>query len=100
MVDISLNKNSVFGDTSAINPGGVRIGTPALTTRGFVDNDFIRVGELLHKCFDLCIRAQEKSGKKLKNFKETVETNFSEEINNIKKEVNEFAEQFEFIEEE
>ena len=25
-VDISLNKNSVFGDTSAINPGGVRIG--------------------------------------------------------------------------
>ena len=39
LVDISLNKNSVFGDKSALNPGGVRIGTPALTTRGFKESD-------------------------------------------------------------
>merc|ERR1712193_291655 len=31
---ISLNKNTVPGDASALSPGGVRIGTPAMTTRG------------------------------------------------------------------
>ena len=25
---ITLNKNAVFGDRSALSPGGVRIGTP------------------------------------------------------------------------
>ena len=29
---ITLNKNAVCGDRSALSPGGVRIGTPALTT--------------------------------------------------------------------
>ena len=29
-VDISLNKNSVYGDKSAANPSGIRIGTSAL----------------------------------------------------------------------
>merc|ERR1711971_1433565 len=33
-VSISLNRNSVHGDTSALTPGGVRIGSPAMTTRG------------------------------------------------------------------
>ena len=37
---ITLNKNAVLGDTSALNPGGVRIGTPALTTRGFNEEHF------------------------------------------------------------
>ena len=31
---ITLNKNAVLGDKSALTPGGVRVGTPALTTRG------------------------------------------------------------------
>jgi len=33
--NITVNKNSVVGDKSALTPGGIRIGTPALTTRGF-----------------------------------------------------------------
>ena len=37
-VDISLNKNAVFGDKSAISPGGIRLGTAALTTRGLREN--------------------------------------------------------------
>merc|ERR1712084_121567 len=31
---ISLNRNAVHGDVSALSPGGVRIGSPAMTTRG------------------------------------------------------------------
>jgi hypothetical protein len=42
-VSITLNKNSVPGDKSAIIPGGIRVGTPALTTRGFKESHFVQV---------------------------------------------------------
>ena len=31
-INITLNKNAVVGDKSAVSPGGVRIGAPAMTT--------------------------------------------------------------------
>tara|TARA_B100000575_G_scaffold288738_1_gene289278 strand:- start:2116 stop:3444 length:1329 start_codon:yes stop_codon:yes gene_type:complete len=97
-VDISLNKNSVFGDTSAINPGGIRIGTPALTTRGLVESDFVIVGKLLNKAIQLCIKIQEKSGKKLNDFKVVARNDFQTDIDSLREEVNSFANKFEFIE--
>lgn len=39
----------VPGDKSAMNPYGIRLGTPALTTRGMMENDIIKVAELIHK---------------------------------------------------
>jgi glycine hydroxymethyltransferase len=42
-IHVTLNKNSVPGDKSAIVPGGIRIRTPALTTRGFTEEDFEQV---------------------------------------------------------
>ena len=101
LVDISLNKNSVFGDTSALNPGGVRIGTPALTTRGLVESDFEQVGNFICKCVDLCVKIQEKSGKKLIDFKNEAQSNehFKSEIDLLRTEVNDFANSFEFLEE-
>lgn len=38
-VHITLNKNTIVGDKSAMTPGGVRIGTPAVTTRGYNEKD-------------------------------------------------------------
>lgn len=35
VVHITLNKNAILGDRSALAPGAVRIGTPCLTSRGF-----------------------------------------------------------------
>lgn len=40
---IYTNKNSIAGDKSPANPGGVRVGTPAMTTRGM--NEGMRVFE-------------------------------------------------------
>lgn len=42
-VGIACNKNTVPGDKSAMNPSGIRLGTPALTTRGLVEKDIQQV---------------------------------------------------------
>ena len=46
--DITINKNMVPFDTqSPMVTSGMRIGTPAITTRGFVEKDVIRVVDLI-----------------------------------------------------
>ena len=41
--NMAINKNTVPGDKSAFIPGGIRIGTPALTSRGFEEAHFDEV---------------------------------------------------------
>ena len=49
-VHITVNKNSIPGDTRpAMETSGVRIGTPAVTTRGFKEEEMRIVGDLLLK---------------------------------------------------
>jgi glycine hydroxymethyltransferase len=48
--DITVNKNMVpFDDASAMTTSGIRVGTAAMTTRGLVESDFVRVVELVDK---------------------------------------------------
>mmetsp|Transcript_10347 Transcript_10347/g.14979 ORF Transcript_10347/g.14979 Transcript_10347/m.14979 type:complete len:472 (-) Transcript_10347:815-2230(-) len=91
-VSITLNKNAVHGDKSAMNPGGVRVGTCALTSRGFVEADFERVAELLHKGIQVGLKIQEKSGKKLKDFEAMLTGN--SDLSDLKKEVEMFSSSF------
>jgi glycine hydroxymethyltransferase len=70
MADITTNKNTVPGDTSALNPGGVRLGTPALTTRGLGEEDFDKVAEFLHRGSVLALQAQEIAQAELKKQQE------------------------------
>jgi len=98
IVHITLNKNSVYGDTSALSPGGIRIGTPALTTRGLMEDDFKIVAKLIDSCIRLALEAQENSpSRKLKDFKMTLQTEkFAKELDAIRRDVNEFASKFPF----
>jgi glycine hydroxymethyltransferase len=50
---VALNKNTVPGDKSAFIPGGIRIGTPALTSRGFLEKDFEAVAGFIHRGVDI-----------------------------------------------
>ena len=48
---ITLNKNCVPGETrSPQQTSGVRIGTAAMTTKGYVEEDFIRVAREIDRC--------------------------------------------------
>ncbi|WP_137290117.1 serine hydroxymethyltransferase [Natronorubrum halophilum] len=50
---IVLNGNTVPGETrSAFDPSGIRAGTPALTTRGFDEDDCRTVGDLIARVID------------------------------------------------
>merc|ERR1712196_238429 len=68
MACISLNRNAVHGDISALSPGGVRIGAPAMTTRGCGVKEFEKIGEFLDRCCQIALKVQAKKGKKLKDF--------------------------------
>jgi glycine hydroxymethyltransferase len=47
-VGITLNKNSIADDTrKPFDPSGIRFGTPAITTRGFMEADCARVAQLM-----------------------------------------------------
>lgn len=37
------------GDKSALRPSGLRFGSPALTSRGLVEEDFCKVAEFIHR---------------------------------------------------
>ncbi|KAI4149465.1 MAG: hypothetical protein LQ340_004618, partial [Diploschistes diacapsis] len=49
LVGVAANKNTVPGDRSAMKPGGLRMGSPAMTTRGFGEEDFRRVAEIVDR---------------------------------------------------
>lgn len=96
-VNITLNKNSVPGDTKPLVPGGVRIGAPALTSRGLVEKDFVQVGEFLTRGVDLAKKFNEDEvrSKRLKAFKEGLpEAHAQPEVTALREEVAQFASQF------
>lgn len=73
LIHITLNKNAVHGDVSAMAPGGVRIGAPAMTSRGLKENDFEKIGEFLHRGLQIALETQKVSGKKLVDFLKALE---------------------------
>ncbi|PSR89015.1 serine hydroxymethyltransferase [Coniella lustricola] len=63
LVGVASNKNTVPGDKSALMPGGLRMGTPAMTTRGFNEDDFARVADIVDRAVAIALRVS-KAAKK------------------------------------
>jgi len=89
---ITLNKNAVLGDKSALTPGGVRVGTPALTTRGLKEEHFRQVADFLHQAVQIALKLQATSGKLLKDFDIAVKN--SADVKALKIAVQTFITQF------
>jgi glycine hydroxymethyltransferase len=53
---VASNKNTVPGDKSAMKPGGLRMGSPAMTTRGFQPADFTRVAEIVDRAVTIALK--------------------------------------------
>merc|ERR1712203_170151 len=88
-VSISLNRNAVHGDASALAPGGVRIGAPAMTTRGCNAEEFKQIATFLDRCCTIALTIQKEKGKKLKDFEEGLKENA--DVVALKKEVETWA---------
>jgi len=95
-ISIACNKNTVPGDKSALNPGGIRLGTPALTTRGLNDADIEKVAEFIHKGLQLAVDVKSRSGPLLKDFKckFAEDPEFRQRTKDLKHEIESFASQF------
>ncbi|KAK4742645.1 hypothetical protein SAY87_000646 [Trapa incisa] len=96
-VHIAANKNTVPGDVSAMVPGGIRMGTPALTSRGFLEDDFTKVADFFDAAVKLALRVKtETKGTKLKDFVATLQSdsNIQSEVAKLRHGVEEYAKQF------
>lgn len=73
-INIAANKNTVPGDKSALFPSGLRVGTPAMTTRGFLGDEFEKVADFMDKAVKIAIELKAKEQgethkEKIANFK-------------------------------
>lgn len=92
------NKNSVPGDKSAVIPGGVRLGAPAMTSRGLVQKDFEQIAIFIDRAVKIAQKmdaaAQAEGKKKLVEFIAHLEQNKGAEIDALRKEVEQFCAKF------
>ncbi|XP_010700590.1 serine hydroxymethyltransferase (SHMT-L) [Leishmania panamensis] len=93
MAHITANKNTIVGDKSAQAPYGIRLGTPALTTRGFQEKDFKQVAQFLIRSVHLSKEVQKSAGSmKLADFVKAAET--SKALQEMAEEVKAYARQY------
>lgn len=85
---ISLNRNTLHGDKSALVPGGVRIGSPAMTTRGCKEAHFEEIARLMAEAADIALEIQNKYGKKMVEFQQGLE---NPKIGHLREKVHAFA---------
>lgn len=95
-MSISINKNTVPGDKSALIPSGIRIGSPAMTTRGCKEQDFVQIMKFIERATVIANDISKKAkGTKLKEYKDALHENLQDSsILELRKEVNEFSADF------
>lgn len=71
LVGLTLNANAVPGDKGgAFRPSGVRLGTPAITTRGMRETEMGQIANWMKQVLELCKKAKDEAGLSDKNIKQ------------------------------
>ena len=77
---------------SAMTPGGMRLGTPAMTTRGMKEAEMKQIAAFCIRTMEISKRVQAKVGKKLEDFVKAI--NEDEDVAKLSEEVKQFARSF------
>jgi len=97
-VSYRFNRSFLFLEASAQVPGGVRLGTSALTSRSMGEDDIKKVAEFLHRAVQLSLVLQKEAGSKLlKDFIRVATSGDGEGVKAVKQlraDVKNFARQF------
>ena len=92
-VSISANKNTIPGDKSALAPGGIRLGTCALTTRGCTEADMATIADFLDRAVQIAVSIQQSANSsKLADFLALLPG--SGELRELRHDVESFATKF------
>ncbi|MBI3242183.1 MAG: serine hydroxymethyltransferase [Chloroflexi bacterium] len=84
---VVVNRNTIPGDKSALNPSGLRLGTPWITQRGFNEGHIDRLAELITQALRAC-RPYAYSGRKGDVFR--VKVDF-DALNDVKVKIRDLA---------
>ncbi|KAF2354997.1 Pyridoxal phosphate-dependent transferase [Trinorchestia longiramus] len=94
-VSIAVNKNTVSGDKSALSPGGLRFGSPALTTRGLKEEDFATIVKFIMEALQVAKDVQTASGPALAAWNKVLQEDVHQtKVADIRARVEKFAESF------
>ncbi|KAF2291453.1 hypothetical protein GH714_024342 [Hevea brasiliensis] len=92
MCHITLNKCAIFGDNGAICLSGVRIGAPAMTSRGCLEGDFETIADFLLRAAQITCAIQREHGKFQRDFLKGLPNN--RDIVELQNQVETFSSQF------
>lgn len=86
LIGLTLNANALPGDTGgAFNPNGVRLGTPAITTRGMKEPEMEKIADWMKEIAILCEKAETI---------EVLEKDYAEQLAKLRNEVKTLAHKF------
>lgn len=97
-MNISVNKNVIPGSQNAVVPGGLRLGSPAMTTRGCTESDFKEICKYLDRAIQLA-KEYKQDKQNLSSYKKKVDEAIvnDNKLKEFKKEVEAFAGKFPFV---
>ncbi|XP_043939556.1 serine hydroxymethyltransferase, mitochondrial [Protopterus annectens] len=95
LVSVTANKNTCTGDKSALTPGGLRLGAPALTSRQFKEADFEKVVAFIDEGIQIGLDVKKRTTK-LQEFKDFLlnDAETVAKVADLRKRVEKFARAF------
>jgi len=96
-MNIACNKNTTPGDKSAVTPMGLRLGAPAMTSRGMNEEHFAKIAEYIDTGIKLTKDIQASltaPDNKLKDFKAKLVSGEVPELEKLRSEIAQWAKQF------